>query len=260
MKSMTSFLPHQFPFVFVDKVILAENERFITEKKPVIFSDPTESYHYPKALLIEHAAQTMYIHGYYIGLYNEWWDENYRPVGFLTGINEAHFYPVNYEKDETLYTQTEVIRICKPMFIVKTTVWKDGDEKLFTGTINGIFTNNLSYEKRQSDFKAASHVDKIYFDKDEKGYFFSSNNWFLPGHFPDFSCYPGCLVLEGLAQTTNVNAQITNLKKIKFKKAMLPNMKYYYRKKSDEPLNFNFEIIEEETNDLCAEGILSLAI
>lgn len=259
MKVMNSFLPHQFPFIFVDKVILADKERFITEKRSVIFSDTLENYHYPKSLLIEHAAQTMYMHGYFIGLNNEWWDNNYRPVGFLTGINEAKFYPTNYEIDELLYTQTEVIRICKPMFIVKTSVWKNGDQLLFSGIINGIFTNNGCYEKSNYLCEAGNYVDKVYFDQDEKGYYFRSNNWFLPGHFPDFSCYPGCLVLEGLAQSTKMNAQISNLKKVKFKKPMVPNMKYYYRKTSGEAQNFNFEIIEDVTNDLCAEGVLSLA-
>jgi 3-hydroxymyristoyl/3-hydroxydecanoyl-(acyl carrier protein) dehydratase len=259
MKSIHSFLPHQFPFVFVDKVILADKERFITEKKPVIFSDPSTGYHYPKALLIEHAAQTMYIHGFYIGLLNNWWDESYRPVGFLTGISEATFSSEAYNPDDSLYTQTEVIRICKPMFIVKTSVWKDGDILLFSGVINGIFTANEGYEKTTTFTQAGRFVDTKYFDSDEKGYFFNSNNWFLPGHFPDFSCYPGCLVLEGLAQTSGTNAQITNLKKIKFRKAMTPKMKYYYKKKNDENHSFNFEIIEDGTNEICAEGILSLA-
>jgi hypothetical protein len=67
------------------------------------------------------------------------------------------------------------------------------------------------------------------------------------------------LVLEGLAQTSGINAQITNLKKIKFRKAMVPKMKYYYKKKNDENHSFNFEIIEDGTNEICAEGILSLA-
>lgn len=258
MNGMTSFLPHQFPFVFVDKIILADKERFITEKKSIIFSDTQSTYHYPKSLLIEHAAQTMYMHGYYIGLNSDWWDKNYRPVGFLTGINEAKFFPVSYEKDELLYTQTEVIRICKPMFIVKTSVWKNGNQLLFSGVINGIFTKNNGYEKTNYDYSPGNYVDKVYYSKDEKGYYFSSNNWFLPGHFPDFSCYPACLVLEGLAQSTQTNAQISNLKKIRFKKAMIPNMKYYYRKTSEEGLSFNFEIIEDGTNELCAEGILSL--
>jgi len=259
MKCISSFLPHQFPFIFVDKVILADKDRFITEKKPVIFPNSGSNYYYPKALLIEHAAQTMYIHGYYIGLNNKWWDEDYRPVGFLTGISEAHFSTENYEKDDSLYTQTEVIRICKPMFIVKTTIWKDGDKLLFSGIINGIFTAGESYEKSIRPTESGTFVDTKYFDHDEKGYFFNSNNWFLPGHFPDFSCYPGCLVLEGLAQTTGSNAQITNLKKIKFRKAMIPQMKYYYKRTSTVDHCFNFEIIEDGTNEICAEGILSLA-
>jgi 3-hydroxymyristoyl/3-hydroxydecanoyl-(acyl carrier protein) dehydratase len=259
MKSIKSFLPHQFPFVFVDKVILAGKERFITEKKPVIFPDSTTNYYYPNALLIEHAAQTMFIHGYYIGISNNWWDENYRPVGFLTGISDANFSSEKYEKEDTLYTQTEVIRICKPMFIVKTSIWKDGDTLLFSGVINGIFTAGACYEKTVSATQPGSFVDTKYFDCDEKGYFFNSNNWFLPGHFPDFSCYPGCLVLEGLAQTTGINAQITRLKKIKFRKAMVPQMKYYYKKTTEESHSFNFEIIEDGTNEICAEGILSIA-
>jgi 3-hydroxymyristoyl/3-hydroxydecanoyl-(acyl carrier protein) dehydratase len=259
MRSITSFLPHQFPFIFVDKVILADKERFITEKRPVIFPDSSTGYHYPKSLLIEHAAQTMFIHGYYIGLCNNWWDESYQPVGFLTGISEANFSMEKYEKDDSLYTQTEVIRICKPMIIVKTNVWKDGDILLFSGIINGIFTSNCNYEKSSTHSNIGKYVDTKYFDHDEKGYFFNSNNWFLPGHFPEFSCYPGCLVLEGLAQTTGINAQITNLKKIKFRKAMVPDMKYYYKKKTEEDHSFNFEIIEDGTNEICAEGILSLA-
>lgn len=259
MKSIKSFLPHQFPFVFVDKVILADKERFITEKKSVIFPDSSSDYNYPKALFIEHAAQTMFIHGFYIGLCNNWWDESYRPVGFLTGINEANFSFEEYAKDDTLYTQTEMIRICKPMFIVKTRVWKDGDKLLFSGVINGIFTVDAPYEKSIARTNIGNYVDTKYFDHDEKGYFFNSNNWFLPGHFPDFSCYPGCLVLEGLAQTEGTNFQITNLKKIKFRKAMIPNMKYYYKKKSEEGHCFNFEIVEDGTNEICAEGILSLA-
>jgi 3-hydroxymyristoyl/3-hydroxydecanoyl-(acyl carrier protein) dehydratase len=259
MKCISSYLPHQFPFIFVDKVVLADKERFITAKKPVIFPDSSTNYHYPKSLLIEHAAQTMFIHGFYIGLSNSWWNEKYRPVGFLTGISDATFSTEKYEKDDTLYTQTEVIRICKPMFIVKTSVWKDGDKLLFSGTINGIFTTGVSYEKSLSKSHIGAFVDTKYFDFDEKGFFFKSNNWFLPGHFPDFSCYPGCLVLEGLIQTTNSNAQITHLKKIKFRKAMIPNMKYYYKKENNMDHCFNFKIIEDETNEICAEGIISIS-
>lgn len=255
---MVSFLPHEFPFRFVDNVILANTEQFITEKKSVIFNVTEPNFYYPKSLLIEHAAQTMYIHGYYIGLKNGWWNDSYRPVGFLTGINDAKFYNEKYVMNEMLFTRTEVLRICKPMFIVRSTVWKDGDKILFSGTINGVFTENVKCENSVADASVELSVDRVYCKRDEKGFYFDSNNWFLPGHFPDFSCYPGCLMLEGLAQTTKTDAQISQIKKIRFKKVMLPQNKYYYRKKQEQGAMLNFEIIEDQTNELCAEGTVEV--
>ena len=246
-------LPHVFPFRFVDDVLLGEKQIFVTEKKAEIFPD-NKPFHYPHALLIEHAAQTMFIHGYHIGLSEGWWGEQYNPTGFLTGLSNARFTNYEIQPQDSILTKTEVIRICRPMLIVKTTITIFGQIVLFEGTISGIFTNEVCHKKTRQDFEVSNEVDRIYFDRDHKGTFFNSNNWFLPGHFPDFKCYPGCLIIEGVKQSIHPNLKFSCINKARFRKVMTPDNKYYFITSLIKDNRYSFVVIENSSEAICAEG------
>lgn len=249
---MVKCLPHSFPFRFVDDVLFGDENIFVTEKKAEIFKG--KPFHYPPALLIEHAAQTMFVHGYHIGLSQNWWDSRYQPTGFLTGLSNTQFNNVEIKPGDYILTKTEVVRICRPMLIVKTTISIYGQIVLFEGIINGVFTEGLARPMFTIPYETVEQVDNVYFKEDSKGTHFSSNNWFLPGHFPDFKCYPGCLMLEAAKQSIHPDLNFSKIKKARFKKVMTPDDKYYINTTHVNDNVYSFQVIEDSSEAICADG------
>jgi len=86
---------------------------------------------------------------------------------------------------------------------------------------------------------------------------FSSNYWFLDGHFPGFPCIPGCFLLEGFIQSSCEKKYPKKIIKVKFKQLATPENTYKYINKNINGIK-TFKIINLENNDVCVEGEIEL--
>ena len=263
---MINVLPHGQLFTFVDRVELSSQDKFTTLKDTsfveelICTKDLPDGY--PVCLMIEHCAQTMFIHGYYIGLHRGWWDSDYKPIGLLTEISNFKFLTNYIPIGQKLKTETILKKVRPNIIFIDTVVTLDGNV-LAEGGAKGVFLkeHNVKVTDDELSYSASNCKDKNFhfYKKSGETTSFESTYWFLPHHFPEFPCIPGCLLLEGFAQSLGRDV-IRSIKKVRFRKAATPDQEYKYRilSISSEENEYRFEIVGTKTNECHIEGYLSV--
>jgi 3-hydroxymyristoyl/3-hydroxydecanoyl-(acyl carrier protein) dehydratase len=269
-RDVQTVLPHRHPFIFVDELVHFDMQTAISFKilEPDNFQfyqmNHQEAVVYPKILLFEHAYQTMFLQGYYLGIAKKVWGQEYQPFGLATDMYGFKFENIRLDAGEKVITVSKLIRHVKNCYIiVQTEIFKENGELAASGECRGIFIKERLDElfgRRKFDQAEKNDGGKPHFsycDEDNKEYF-KSTNWFLNGHFPQFPCIPGCLLIQGLLQSTGY-ISIKEVRKIKFKKAASPFKKYRYHYEIHPDNICNFRIMEEIDQEVAVEGCILVA-
>jgi len=265
--NLVDVLPHKSPFKFVDKISHQDTTLFIANKKTSELNDffnslNFKSQYYPLSLLIEHAAQTMFLHGYYIGKKENFWDDSYSPVGLLTGIEHAKYYDTKISYHDNLITETSPIKFNKKYLYIKVKVVIKSERTnkiIFTANINGMF---LQHEKRVQEesnqligtYSKLQHEHLNFIDNNNKISTFNSTYWFIDGHFPQFPCIPGCFLLQGYVQSLGKKGFIKKIISVKFKNMVTPNNNYIFNTLEIKGDIYVFEIYDSNTMKICVSG------
>lgn len=269
-RDVQTVLPHRRPFIFVDELVHFDMQTAISFKIleadnfQFYQSDHQEAAVYPKILLFEHAYQTMFLQGYYLGIAKKVWGQEYKPFGLATDMHGFRFENIELNAGEKIITVSNLIRHVKNYYIiVQSQMFKENGELAASGECRGIFIK----ERLDEFFKRGKldHVRKnnggkqhfLYCDEENKGYF-KSTNWFLRGHFPEFPCIPGCLLIQGLLQNVGCS-DIKEVRKIKFKKAASPFKRYQYLYEMHPDNICDFRVIEETDQEVVVQGSIFIA-
>lgn len=230
-------LPHKDPFLFVDNIVEYKSESVTTKKKltEIEFDyyvvNKSNIRRYPPLLLIEHGAQSMLLHGYFLGIELGFWGEDYHILSILTKLKDMQFFDVLIEPNETIYTVTKFVkRFSHKHLLGRVEIYNESQTLLCKGLLQGIRAENdisnlfsSSRVKENNSSNTNMHFDFLN-AIDSKS--FDSTFWFLKGHFPQLPCIPGCIALSGLSQSIGRN--IKKINEAKFKKIMTPNNVYIY--------------------------------
>jgi len=269
-RDVQTILPHRHPFIFVDELVHFDMQTAISSK--VLEAENFQFYQsnhqaavgYPKILLFEHAYQTMFLQGYYLGIAKKVWGQEYKPFGLATDMYGFRFENIELNAGEKIITISKLVRHVKNCYIiVQAEIYKGNGELAAAGECRGIFIKerlDKFFETRRQEggntnIREMAHF--LYCDEGDKGYF-KSTNWFLSGHFPEFPCIPGCLLIQGLLQNAGY-AHIREVRKIKFKRAASPFKRYRYFYESHPDGICDFRIIEEIDQDVAVEGSILVA-
>ena len=268
-KILLDALPQISPFLFIDKILNKSVDTFTTSSdlyplKKYFNKIGCISSQYPMSLLIEHAAQTMFLHGYYLGKEKRYWNYDYTPSGVLVGLENICYYDEDISYSDRLITTTCLIKNKKQIIYLNvTTKSKQKGTIIFEGIIKGMYLNKTQSIGHKQPIKIVNKKNSNclkFYEKKNHLNIFSSTYWFLTGHFPELPSIPGCLLLDGYIQSCGETFSTIKIKKIKFKRLATPDNTYLYRTKEVNRGEKFFEILNATDNSICVEGILGTLI